>query len=154
MPERALNLNTASLPQPRLKERDGVTLVPAYTDFKLHDVTSGPDDPNRERLDMHLPAGMEGFFSGNGRFLTKRLWGAANEPPYFHHGKFTTLRSAILAHAGEAEMSRQSFEALSDYDRGSIIEFLKTLQVLPDGTEALVVDEVGDPRPWPPAWAG
>ena len=29
---------------------------------------------------------------GNCRFLTKRLWGAANEPPFFHHGLFTTLR--------------------------------------------------------------
>ena len=153
MDDRAINLNGSSLPGPRLKARDGMTWVPAYTDFKLHDITSGPEDPNREALDMHQPAGSAGFFAGNSRFLTKRLWGAANEPPYFHHGKYTTLRSAILAHAGEAEASREAFEGLSAYDRGSIIEFLKTLQVLPEGTEALVLDENGEPRNWPPAWA-
>ena len=63
------------------------------------------------------------------------------EQPYFHHGKFTTLREAILAHAGEAEQTRENFQNLSEYDRGSIIEFLKSLQVLPPGTQALEVDE-------------
>jgi hypothetical protein len=32
----------------------------------------------------------------------------------------------------------------------AIIEFLKTLQVLPPGTHSLVVDESGRPKPWPP----
>jgi len=50
-----------------------------------------------------------------------------------HHGKFTTMREAILAHSGEALESRQSFEALSTFDRGCIIEYLKTFQVLPSG---------------------
>ena len=36
------------------------------------------------------------FQAGNCRFLTKRLWGAANEPPYYHHGLFTTMRRSIL----------------------------------------------------------
>jgi CxxC motif-containing protein (DUF1111 family) len=117
--------------------------VPAYTDLKLHDITSGPDDPNRESLDMHQPAGSAAFFAGNSRFLTKKLWGAANEPPYFHHGKFTTMRQAIEAHAGEAQETTDAWLALS----------VKTLQVLPPGTQALVVDDKGHPRQWPPAWA-
>ena len=50
-----------------------------------------------------------------------------------HHGKFTTMREAILAHSGEALVSRQSFEALSGYDRDCLIEYLKTLQVLSSG---------------------
>jgi CxxC motif-containing protein (DUF1111 family) len=102
---------------------------------------------------MHQPAGSAAFFAGNSRFLTKKLWGAANEPPYFHHGKFTTMRQAIEAHAGEAQEATEAWLALSDYDRDSIIEFLKTLQVLPPGTQALVVDDKGHPRQWPPAWA-
>jgi cytochrome c peroxidase len=69
------------------------------------------------------------FFAGNRKFLTRKLWGAANEPPYFHHGQFTTLREAILAHAGEALASRQAFEALNKYEQGAVIEFLKTLRV-------------------------
>ena len=52
---------------------------------------------------MQWPAGSPAFFAGNSRFLTRKLWGAANEPPYFHHGKYTTMREAIHAHAGEAE---------------------------------------------------
>ena len=53
-------------------------------------------------LDMQAKPGTEAFFAGNTKFLTRKLWGAANEPPYFHHGQFTTMREAILAHAGEA----------------------------------------------------
>jgi hypothetical protein len=144
-----VNLNSRVLPGPRLREEDGVTWVPAFTDLKLHDITSGPDDPNREALDMTQPAGSDEFFAGNSRFLTKKLWGAANERPYFHHGMYTTLRQAILAHAGEALGSRQAFETLSEYDRDSIIEFLKTLQVLAPDAPSLVVDQEGRPRRWP-----
>ena len=99
---------------------------------------------------MQQPAGSAGFFAGNRKFLTRKLWGAANEPPYFHHGQFTTLREAILAHSGEALAVRQAFAALSEYEQGAIIEFLKTLQVLPPGTRALVVDEHGRKKAWPP----
>lgn len=152
-PTYEVNLNSNTLPQPRLREENGITWVPAYTDLKLHDITSGPDDPNRETLNMQHPAGSDEFFAGNGYFLTKKLWGAANEPPYFHHGKFVTMREAILAHAGEAQDSTDAFLALSDYEQGSIIEFLKTLQLLPKGTESLIIDDQGRPRQWPPAWA-
>jgi CxxC motif-containing protein (DUF1111 family) len=51
-----------------------------------------------------------------------------------HHGKFTTMCEAILAHSGEALVSRQSFEALHAYDGDCIIEYLKSLQVLSLGT--------------------
>lgn len=149
-PTLEVDLNSNVLPGPRLRARHGVTMVPAYTDMKLHDITSGPDDPNHEALNMQFPAGSPEFFAGNSQFLTKKLWGVANEPPYFHHGKYTTLREAILAHAGEAQATTDAFLALTDYEQGSIIEFLKTLQVLPLGTKALVVDEKGRPRNWPP----
>jgi hypothetical protein len=54
----------------------------------------------------------------------------------------------VLAHAGEALDSRQAFEALPDYDKDSLIEFLKSLQVLPPGTKDLVVDENYRPKVW------
>lgn len=119
--------------------------VPAYTDLKLHDITTGPDDPNAEPVDMN-----DTFVKQNRRFLTKKLWGAANEPPYFHHGKFTTLREAVLAHSGEGLASRQAFEALPDEGKNALIEFLKSLQVLAPGTKSLVVDEHGKAKEWPP----
>jgi CxxC motif-containing protein (DUF1111 family) len=145
-----IDLTSGDLPQPRLGVKDGVVMVPAYTDLKLHDITSGPNDPNREELDMNKPAGSPGFFAGNGKFLTRKLWGVGRKPNYFHHGKFTTMRDAILAHSGEALDSRQAFESASDEDRNALIEFLRSLRVLPPGTRSLIVDENGSGRSWPP----
>jgi CxxC motif-containing protein (DUF1111 family) len=129
-PVHAVDLSDPRLPHPRLPVTNGVVWVPAFTDLKLHDICDGPLDPNVEGLDMQQPAGSPGFFAGNRRFLTRKLWGAANEPPYFHHGMFTTLREAIQAHGGEAAASRAAFSGLGDDQRNAVIEFLKTLQVL------------------------
>jgi hypothetical protein len=147
-PEFSVDLSSNRLPGPRLKpDGVGMVYVPAFTDLKLHDLCDGPDDPNREPLDMQHAPGSAEFFEGNRRFLTKRLWGAASEPPYFHHGRFTTLREAILAHGGEGRASRAAFQGLPAAAQNAVIEFLKSLQVLPRGTRALVVDENGNPRP-------
>jgi di-heme oxidoreductase (putative peroxidase) len=150
-PTLTIDLTRDDLPRPRLKPSHGVVMVPAFTDLKLHDITTGlPGDPNIEPLDMNQPAGSPGFFAGNRRFLTRKLWGTANEPPFFHHGEYTTLRQSVLAHDGEARSSRLAFEALSEYERDAVIEFLKTLQVLPPGTKHLIVDEHGERKQWPP----
>jgi len=150
-PPVAMDLSDNKLPGRRLKPVGGVVLVPAFTDLKLHDITSGPGDPNREALNINQPGGSPGFLGGNRRFLTKKLWGAANEQPYFHHGKFTTLREATLAHGGEAQVSRATFQGLTGEEQDSVIEFLKSLQVLPANVKFACVDENGQPRPnWPP----
>ena len=44
--------------------------------------------------------------------------------------------------AGNA--SRQAFQALTPSQQDDVIEFLKSLQVLPPGTPCLVVDERGN----------
>jgi len=124
-----VDLTRSDLPGRRPQPVNGVVQVSAFTDLKLHDITSGVGDPNAEPLDINQPSGSAEFFAGNRQFLTKKLWGAANEPPYFHHGQFTTLRAATLAHDGEALESRLAFEALSDEERDEVIEFLKSLQV-------------------------
>jgi len=145
------DLQSPTLPLPRLNFMgDDTVEVPIFTDFKLHDITSGPDDPNAEPLDMNQTTWSPKFRTGNVRFLTKRLWGCANEPPYFHHGRFTTMRESVLAHSGEALEQRKKFQALSAYDQDSLIEFLKTLQVLPPGTKDLIVDENFKKKVWPP----
>ena len=137
--------DNGTLPKPRLKQRDGVIQVPAFTDLKLHDITSGPTDPNRELLDQNQPAGSVSFFLGNSKFITRKLWGIANQHPFFHHGKFTTMREAVLAHAGEATASTAAFHGLSAYDQNSLIEFLKSLRILVKESESLCVDEEGEP---------
>ena len=69
-----------------------------------------------------------------------------NSGPFMRHGKFTTMRGAVLAHSDEALASRQTFEALSPFDRDCLIEFLKTLQVLPSGTVSSFIDDRGRPK--------
>jgi cytochrome c5 len=149
-----VDLNSTNLPLPRLAtdpQKPEIVWVPAYTDFKLHDILD-PDDPG-EPLDQNQTPWTPRFRQGNRRFLTKRLWGAANEPPFFHHGLFTTLRESVLAHSGEALQPRTRFQRLKPYDQDSLIEFLKTLQVLPPGTPSLIVDESFRPKVWPPVSA-
>ena len=146
--ELKVDLTSDLLPPPRLHpDASGVVWVEAYSDFKLHDIC---EPGGGEPLDMNQSQWSKKFKGGNCRFLTKRLWGAANEPPFFHHGLFTTLRQSVLAHAGEALESRQAFQALAPAEQDALIEFLKTLQVLPPGTRARVVDENFQARPWPP----
>jgi len=147
-----VDLNSPELPQPRLAAspaNPAVVMVPAYTDLKLHDITDPAEPAEAEPLDMNWFVWSPKFTGGNRRFLTKRLWGAANEPPYFHHGLFTTLRQSVLGHNGEALAERRAFQNLPAYDQDSLIEFLKTLQVLPPNTKHLVVDENFRPRAWP-----
>ncbi|MBI3819965.1 MAG: thiol oxidoreductase [Planctomycetes bacterium] len=145
-----LNSMAISLPLPRLSaDGMGITNVPAFTDLKVHDITSGAGDPNREALDMNQPAGSGGFFAGNPRFITRKLWGAANEPPYFHHGQYATLRQAVEAHAGEAAVERAAYGALPMAEQDAVIEFLKSLQVAPPTVTSLVFDEFNNPTTWP-----
>ncbi|MEO8678074.1 MAG: di-heme oxidoredictase family protein [Vicinamibacterales bacterium] len=149
-----LDLTDAALPSPRLtpsRENASVIRVPAYTDFKLHDITDPADRGAAEPLDMNQPPGSRAFLAGNRKFLTRRLWGAASHPAHFHHGLFTTLRQAVLAHAGEALAERQAFQRLAADQQDAVIEFLKSLQLLPPGTKARIVDEQYRPKPWPPA---
>jgi CxxC motif-containing protein (DUF1111 family) len=146
-----MDLASDELPAPRLKpDPTGIVWVEAYTDFKLHDICA-PE--NVEPLDMNQSVWSKKFKEGNRYFLTKRLWGAANAPNHFHHGMYTTMRRSILEHYGEADANRKAFEALPRYDQDSLIEFLKTLQVLPPGTKDRIVDEKFQAREWPPTWS-
>ena len=154
-PALTVDLTSDSLPFPRLRAHAGVVMVPAYTDLKLHDIsaTSNPaTDPECEPLYQNQPAGSPGFFAGNCKFITRKLWGFYNQGGAFmHHGKFTTAREAVEAHNGEALSQRLAFDALSVDLQNDLIEFLKSLQVLPPGSKSLVVYEQGNPKRWPPS---
>ena len=146
-----VDLASDELPAPRLKpDQKGVVWVEAYTDFKLHDITNGDA---AEPLDMNQSMWSKKFREGNRFFLTRRLWGAANMPNHFHNGLLTTLRRSVLEHSGEAIDSRKAFQALPAHEQDCLIEFLKSLQVLPPGTKDLIVDENFKAREWPPRWA-
>jgi hypothetical protein len=150
-PALSIDLTSDDLPQPRLHAVGNVVMVPAYTDLKMHDIsaTSNPaSDPECEPLNQNEPAGSEKFFAGNCQFITRKLWGFYNQGGAFmHHGKFTTAREAVEAHSGEALSERQAFDALPREQEDDLIEFLKSLQVLPPGSRSLVVDKHG--HSWP-----
>jgi hypothetical protein len=57
------------------------------------------------------------------------------------------------AHSREAVAQRKAFDALPSEQQGQLIEFLKSLQVLPLGSRSVVVDEHGNPKRWPPTSA-
>ena len=63
-----------------------------------------------------------------------------------YHGKFTTIREAIEAHNGEALSQRLTVDSIPTNLQNDLIEFLKSLQVLPLGSSSLVVDEYGNAK--------
>ena len=154
-PPVTVDLTSETLPLPRLQAHQGAVMVAAYTDLKLHDISATSDpktDPECEPLDQNQPAGSPGFFAGNCKFITRKLWGFYNQGGAFmHHGKFTTAREAVEAHSGEALTQRKAFDALPADLQADVIEFLKSLQVLPPGSQSLVIDENGNPKEWPPS---
>ena len=108
-----------------LLEADGSLLVPAFTDLKRHDM--GPALDTDAVRQNGIPTEM---------WLTRKLWGVASEAPFLHHGRATLISEAILLHGGEAEQQRMDYESLSLGDQASVVEFIKTLQILnPDGDQ-------------------
>jgi hypothetical protein len=75
------------------------------------------------------------------QFLTRKLWDVGNSAPYGHRGDLTTITAAILAHGGEGRAARDRFASLSRERQAELVEFLKSLQVLPNGVANLVVRE-------------
>ncbi|MDX2032995.1 MAG: di-heme oxidoredictase family protein [Blastocatellia bacterium] len=119
------------IPAPRLERGGGRNpagaVVRAYTDLKRHVIC----DPSDEFF------GNERIVQGGvptTQFLTRKLWDVGNTAPYGHRGDLTTITEAIMHHAGEAKAHRDRFAALPAVMQGAIIEFLKQLQALPNGS--------------------
>lgn len=122
---------------PRLQRSGGKVVVRAFTDLKRHNMGTHPLMNNEKVIQGGVPTNV---------FITKKLWGFYSEPHFLHNGCATTVSEAILAHGGEAQAARDNFAALGEADRRSVVEFLKSLRVLPKNVRSLVVDEFGLPR--------
>jgi hypothetical protein len=126
---------TADLPGPSLEAiPQGGAVVRAFTDLKRH-VICDEFDPffcNERKIQSGVPTN---------QFLTRKLWDVGNTAPYGHRGDLTTMTEAILHHAGEARLSRDRYATLSQIQQAEIIEFLKQLQVLPNGAPREISDE-------------
>jgi len=125
---------TRDISKPRLEPAAaGGATVHAYTDLKRH-VIADDQDPyfrNERLIQNGVPVD---------QFITRKLWDGGNKNHYGHRGDLTTLTEAIIHHAGEARPQRERFVALSKDQQGEIIEFLKQLQVLPNGSPREVTD--------------
>lgn len=126
---------TRDIPRPRLEPSErGGAIVSAYTDLKRH-VICDDQDPffrNERLIQSGVPVD---------QFLTRKLWDVGNTAPYGHRGDLTTITEAIMHHAGEARQQRERFALLSKDQQAEIIEFLKQLQVLPNGSPRQVTEE-------------
>lgn len=102
--------------EPRLTPtEDGEHRLFLYSDLKRHDM--GPLLAEA-RADRGVPGNL---------FITRPLWGVARSRPYLHDGRAVRLEDAILLHGGEAEASKQAFEALSELERAPVRVFLTSL---------------------------
>jgi hypothetical protein len=114
--------------KPRLdKLSDGRAVVRAFTDLKRHRICDAdlPHYCNEKVVQAGIPLD---------QFITRKLWDVGNSAPYGHRGDLSTITEAILAHGAEGRASRDQFAALSPEEQAEIVEFLKTLQIVPDGS--------------------
>ncbi|MEP0766126.1 MAG: hypothetical protein HRF45_06230 [Fimbriimonadia bacterium] len=102
----------------------GKAIVRAYTDLKRH-VICDEQDPffaNERLVQGGVPLD---------QFITRKLWDVGNSGPWGHRGDCMSIGEAIVHHAGEARPSREKYLALTEQQRRDIVNFLKTLQVVP-----------------------
>ncbi len=126
---------TQTGPKPRLEGLpNGTAVVRAFTDLKRHNLCD-------EELNHFCNEEVEQDGIDTRLFLTRKLWDVGNTAPYGHRGDLTTLTEAIYYHGGDARESRDLFFQLPQQSQDEVIEFLKSLQILPAGAESLVVDQ-------------
>jgi hypothetical protein len=89
--------------------------VRIYSDLLLHDMGPGLDDKI-----------VQGD-AGGADWRTTPLVGLGTHERYLHDGRAETLRDAILAHGGEAEIVRQRFFDLDEAEQLSLLVFLRSL---------------------------
>ena len=124
---------------PRLEGPRGP--LPLYSDLLLHDM--GPD----------LADGIVMKEASGSEYRTQPLWGLSATGPYLHDGRASTIRAAILAHGGEAEMARDAFAAMDADAQAAVEVFLMSLGgrdqaspgLLPPDAPLPAVGEYGGP---------
>ncbi len=88
-------------------------LVPAFSDFLLHDVGTGD--------------GIAQAAAAANEIRTPALWGLRVRRPLLHDGRAVTIEDAILAHGQEAAAARQRFLNLTAGAKQALLAFLRSL---------------------------
>jgi len=108
-------------------------VVRALTDLKRHHMCDPADMPGaiRELCDEQLAEGRpdQDGIPGQEFFMTADLWQVGESAPWGHNGRYNSLSSIILAHAGEARASRDAYAALNTNQQTNIVKFLKILKI-------------------------
>jgi hypothetical protein len=104
------NCHTPSLPGPGARQSLSV-----YTDLLLHEMGAGLNDQIQQ-----------GSALGN-EFRTAPLWRVSERTKFLHDGRATTIPDAIAAHGGQAQASRDAFQALTPADRATLLAFLNCI---------------------------
>ena len=93
-----------------------------YTDLLLHDMGAGLDDGYTEGI------------AKTSEWKTPALWGLglsknSQGGQYFllHDGRANSIDAAIVLHGGEAAVSSQQYNLLSETDKNKLIKFLESL---------------------------
>jgi hypothetical protein len=146
-------------PRPRPEKlKGGKALIRAFTDFKRHDLNDpvdpdGPLGPINHFNNEQLPGGsVRGQAPASDFtiaapnlstrvFMTEHIWDCGNTMQYGHGGDLSTLSMTVKAHGGEAAASRAAFDALDAQDKACVIEFLRSLQVVPEGPRETFQEE-------------
>lgn len=145
-------------------DHDGRVVVNLFSDLKRHNIcdpsgrlsdeTAGgfPSTPSSAGIAalnagiVHTVPNSAAPPLGPNVLLTTPLWGIGSTSPYGHRGDQSSLTESILAHGGEAAGSRTKWTLLSQDDKDCLIEFLRSLQIRPEGTNQLVGEEGDDVR--------
>jgi hypothetical protein len=87
-----------------------------FSDLKRHDM-------GRANTAKHVQRGV-----APNEYLTPRLWGVADSPPYLHDGRAPSFDYAIAGHDGEGAAARAAFAALPFEDKGPLRVYLMSLR--------------------------
>lgn len=117
-----LDLETLEWAKSLPRDEQGRVLVPLFGDLKRHKIA----DAARDTLGNEL---LSQRFVARDEFLTAELWGIGSTAPYGHRGDLTTLHEVINAHGGAATKARETYTALPEEDRQSVIAFLRSLEI-------------------------
>jgi len=109
-----VEIGCATCHVPEFTSVDG-EVVPLFSDLLLHDVAMPGSD------------GIPDFDAQLREFRTPPLWGLSDTAPYMHDGASETVEAAVLAHAGEADASRNAYENLTTSDADALLAFLESL---------------------------
>ena len=111
----------AAEPRP-MRDDAGEWIVPVFSDFKRHDMGD------------YLAGTHEEHGVSRRKYMTRRLWGAAQTTPYLHDGSATLVDEAIAMHTGagsEARPMAEGFLALEEGQKAALRIFIQSLRRAP-----------------------